>query len=504
MITDLFSHKIHSSADDWPERLVEIAFLFSEFDGEIYDRERLENRLQEISPRSVFAPRDPSKFRDEISAYPAYLGLYRLEPSSEGWRVRVSSSTRQFLLGEEPNVGSFLRVQLALFQYPNGIGVAYYSNSNRARVQANAREKALEIISQGITISPLRIICKGLIADSDIRGLDLFKAFITYDDIYALMNAPDINRDICPAISTVQEVLLRVRTGEVKPPPSFERRFHILRHSELFDLRRRRLEFRKPVDDEDKNDLQRKIFAISNLKVSFNDLAGIIDRPSLEDLLKSGCWGKYFDGALNLPGEALGILASDILISRTTVEKEEARVPTPLPEETMRKYALRRREEFVKPSKIMSRSTEFADPEVTRIKRQRRNLKHKLIIDGMDQLLRRMGAEPMDNQHIDLYGEIPEDGSFLFEMKSGGENYLDQIRKGISQLYEYRYRYKEMINDDSILCLVVPNEPLGITWLPDYLCVDRGICLCWFGTDGNLYYPKECEGQMRPLIAGES
>ena len=45
----------------------------------------------------------------------------------------------------------------------------------------------------------------------------------------------------------------------------------------------------------------------------------------------------------------------------------------------------------------------------------------------------------MSNEHIDLFAKIPTDGSFIFEMKSGGVSLLDQIRKGLSQLYEYRY-----------------------------------------------------------------
>jgi len=33
MILDLFSHKIHSSGDEWPDKLVEIAAIFNEFVG---------------------------------------------------------------------------------------------------------------------------------------------------------------------------------------------------------------------------------------------------------------------------------------------------------------------------------------------------------------------------------------------------------------------------------------------------------------------------------------
>ena len=94
MILDLFSHKIHSSGDEWPDKLVEIAAIFNEFDGQLFDRNSFENRFQQISPRASYLAKDAatkpltlggrldvSKFRDELSAYPAYLGLYYLGPS---------------------------------------------------------------------------------------------------------------------------------------------------------------------------------------------------------------------------------------------------------------------------------------------------------------------------------------------------------------------------------------------------------------------------------------
>ena len=44
-IKDLFSHKIHSSSDDWSNKLIDIATIFAEFDGLIYDRLALRYRL---------------------------------------------------------------------------------------------------------------------------------------------------------------------------------------------------------------------------------------------------------------------------------------------------------------------------------------------------------------------------------------------------------------------------------------------------------------------------
>lgn len=49
LITDLFSHKIHSSGDDWPEKLIDIATIFNRFDGQPYDREAIELELLKLA-----------------------------------------------------------------------------------------------------------------------------------------------------------------------------------------------------------------------------------------------------------------------------------------------------------------------------------------------------------------------------------------------------------------------------------------------------------------------
>jgi len=116
--------------------------------------------------------------------------------------------------------------------------------------------------------------------------------------------------------------------------------------------------------------------------------------------------------------------------------------------------------------------------------------------------LRRLGANPQENDHIDLFARIPEDGSFIFEMKSGGESILEQIRKGLSQLYEYRYRYRGVIGGDDIsLCLVLPHPPTT-PWLADYLCKDRDINICWFEESDNLAWHVLCGERMGPLASG--
>lgn len=509
MIRDLFSHKIHSSGDEWPEKLAELAAIFGEFDGEIFDRRAFEQRLQRISPRVSYLTNgipqqssgrlDVSKFRDEISAYPAYLGLYFLEKSAAGWVVRVSSTAKRFLLCEEPDVGAFLRIQLPLFQYPNAMGAAYKSQTNKLRMQANAGNRTLEFIKNGVHLSPARLLSIAIKADATLRGVDVTESSVSYDEIFALANTASINQHALPPLESVLTTLEQIRLGIIKAPSNYESRFHILRHTEIFSFERRAVKLRETANDVDKSQLVRQLYAICSISNQFTAFDECKTSLDVESVIASGEWGQYFDGIKTLPSHVVDDLTNDKVM---ILEENRGVITVSTIAET---YPFRDRNGSVIPIQPYSRKKELADPEVTKIKRQKRNLAHKELIDKMDSWLRRIGAKPKENDHIDLYAKIPSDGTFIFEMKSGGDSILEQIRKGLSQLYEYRYRYKEIIADEHIsLCLVLPENPATIPWITEYLCNDREIALCWFEDDDNLVFPTQCASTMRVLLANNA
>ncbi len=505
MIRDLFSHKIHSSPDEWPEKLSELAAIFGEFDGQLFDRDAFEHRLQAISPRvsyiahdAVSSGRDASKFRDEISAYPAYLGLYYLQKSVRGWVVRVSETARRFLLCEEPDVASFLRLQLVLFQYPNAMGARYTPFTETLNIQANARDRTLDFVRQGMHFSPIRMIVVGLLADAELRNIDPLSASISFEEIYALANSPAVNTRALPTKTNVVRVLRKIRNGELPTPTVFESRFHILRHTQFFALRNRHVVIRDGVNRADKDQLRRQLSEMAALSSEFADFDGCSRGTDLEDVIGSGSWGKYFDAVMTLSAQTVEVLGQDSAISAPTPSAIENLTAAP----PLRPERYEFRDRAVEPLRIgpYSRTRELADPEVTRIKLQRRNLLHKELVDKMDAWLRSIGASPKENEHVDLFAKIPDDGSFIFEMKSGGDSLLDQIRKGLSQLYEYRYRYRAVINDEHIsLCLVLPGKPISIPWVTEYLCDDREIGICWFDDAGKPVWPNNCASFMDNL-----
>lgn len=115
---------------------------------------------------------------------------------------------------------------------------------------------------------------------------------------------------------------------------------------------------------------------------------------------------------------------------------------------------------------------------------ERSNNAHQHLINLVASKIRNSGALPRSNQIIDLAARI-NNQDYIFEMKSITEtNVKLQIRKGLSQLYEYRY-IQNLPN--AKLVLVIERKLYNNTsWFQDYLQDDREILLLWDG-NGKLY-----------------
>jgi hypothetical protein len=87
--------------------------------------------------------------------------------------------------------------------------------------------------------------------------------------------------------------------------------------------------------------------------------------------------------------------------------------------------------------------------------------------------------EPKWNQNIDMYFDAP-DRAMLAEIKSCTDsNFHSQLRKGISQLFEYRFLYQALFSSEITLLLLVETiPPKSKRWLIDY-AKSLGIVLAW-------------------------
>lgn len=501
-IKDLFSHKIHSSGDDWPNKLIDIASIFSEFDGKPYDRSAIEKRLSEVSPRASAVARDPSKFRDEISAYPAYLGLYRVELVNNQWHIFLSHTAKQFLTSEEPNVAAFMLLQLILFQYPNGMGVAYSSGSNSVRIQSNTRDRTLDFIENSVHLSPFRLICMGLRADSILKGVSPLQALISLDEVFVLANQAVSNSKANPLIDDVKNILAAYRNGELPAPEKYESRFHILKHTNFLISNRDGIKIRDALSKADASELLQKLEIINSIDLQFSGFDCATNSEELLEEIRACSWGRYFDGVKTLESDKVNILTSENpyvyseleALSIDDAKKEGLEI---IKAENI--YSLRK-VDFSNASKAKAKVI-YTDPELTKIRRQRANLSHKILLEKLHDYLESQGATPLENEHIDLFAELPSKDKYVFEVKSiTVNNLLSQTRKGVSQLYEYRYRYQDVIGYDVNLFLVYPQEPVVIPWLQEYLCNDRHIGVIWFDENDQIQFSDNCTDMAVPLI----
>ena len=116
------------------------------------------------------------------------------------------------------------------------MGAAYKSFTNKLRIQANARDRVLGYIGQGIHLSPIRLVAVSLMADAALRGLDIHQASVAISEIFGLANTPETNRLALPRLDDVTTALGGVRSGDIPCPLKYESRFHTLRHTEMFLL----------------------------------------------------------------------------------------------------------------------------------------------------------------------------------------------------------------------------------------------------------------------------
>jgi len=108
--------------------------------------------------------------------------------------------------------------------------------------------------------------------------------------------------------------------------------------------------------------------------------------------------------------------------------------------------------------------------EINYVAHERAGRAHQLLERLMAEAAASKGYEALNNENIDLYFETPT-GTVLAEVKScHGNNVHSQIRRGISQLLEYGYFYREVLRPKVTTVLVLEMPPSrDKAWLFDFL-----------------------------------
>ena len=120
---------------------------------------------------------------------------------------------------------------------------------------------------------------------------------------------------------------------------------------------------------------------------------------------------------------------------------------------------------------------------------ERRNETHRRLLQLLSSKIKSHGVFPTNNNLIDLAARIG-DVEFIFEVKSSVSKMRQQIRRAVSQLYEYRY-LQDMPNAKLVLLVESPLAGKD-AWLLDYLTRDRGICVMWDNHGDDLFTTEDC------------
>jgi hypothetical protein len=139
----------------------------------------------------------------------------------------------------------------------------------------------------------------------------------------------------------------------------------------------------------------------------------------------------------------------------------------------------------------------YINAQIDAVAKERADGAHQLLTNIVATKIRNARAIPKQNRYIDL-STVFADELYLFEMKSTTDaNVHSQIRKAVSQLYEYRYIQQV---PDAKLVVVIEN-PLAKDkqWLVDYVVNDRALFIVWDG-DKNLHCPDQLKTELKFLV----
>lgn len=526
MVDDLVSHKIHASdLEAFKRRLVQAATVYDDLEGQDYDKDRLEDRLSEVAPESGRSPT-----RDRFTAYESHLGLARPVWNGEGWIIHPSETAKRFLVGPEPDVEAFCSLQIALSQLPDGRGLM--ARSGGPGLEPHSKERRKDLVEKGYKLCPFRLLLRMFEAKSDLESTSEENIEVTHKELYALANFEPVYTSPIPSIEDIKKGIEKYRNGEIKSPDG-RSTFHYYNATGLvyYDNGTFRIQNKgEPVSESIRDE---RINAIRNLEVFFDfkerygvNLEGRLDDDALKLGFEKGEWAVYFDAVRTLSSSFV-----DLFTDRAVEETAAKNVPdtSTLSEQAPRTYSFHDYGSLSGPSsggesnssKQQDAEVKY-DPEAVKRKRERRNLNHEYILNNFADRVEDLGLKPKESVYVDLLVSLspeerkdvnvndlfvrPGDGdgiNYLFEAKTIDQGIeLDQIRKALSQLYEYHYRniLEGDISGDTVLVLLLQSPILSNAWAVKYLLCDRGISICWFDGDQNLVSPSFCSGTLSIFI----
>ncbi len=125
------------------------------------------------------------------------------------------------------------------------------------------------------------------------------------------------------------------------------------------------------------------------------------------------------------------------------------------------------------------RTAEKIDFSVDPVAMERANYQHWVLEQLMAEALSSGQVSVLTNQLVDMLAQSSSE-AILFEMKScNSSSARSQIRRGISQLLEYRFLHRGILPEKTSICLVLERRPpIKTEWMLDYLD-SLGVGVIW-------------------------
>ncbi|MCK5611434.1 hypothetical protein KAR91_56715 [Candidatus Pacearchaeota archaeon] len=477
-VNTFFTNKIPCTLDDWFDTLVVVASVYDKFDGREYNRENILKEFAKIATRNEQTTRDPSDFRDEYGAYGSYLGIFFVKRGSGGHLIcHTTRAAKELLCSHNPDPEAFCRLQMALYQYPDGTGIVYQKNPH---MQANSLNSKINQIKADVLFAPFRIILHFLLYLHEREELRK-EAYLTYEEIYFLFNHPNIyTRNYTAFPSIIMQIVENrgEKYGQLPTPNNFKRNFHILEMTGLI----KRVSGRLVLDIKSYEKIN-AAKTIANLDTYFDLFSGLDENnetfeKEIIEILISGKWGYYYDG-FNLDYDTYFTISKTRNSPQKLTESIQA-----APFSKLNQYKLFRFPGSANNSPEMPQNYAKAKE-----LREKRNVRHREINDILAKKLIGQGINVFDNQFVDLVANF-ENADFIFEVKTvSTTDFLERVREAISQLFEYRYRSKQILSNPILIVLLERDFPNEYDWMKGYLN-DLGIIMCWMN-DGMICSNKK-------------
>jgi hypothetical protein len=152
---------------------------------------------------------------------------------------------------------------------------------------------------------------------------------------------------------------------------------------------------------------------------------------------------------------------------------------------------------FAEVPRKLKAANEIVTFEIDTAKTDRANAVHEKLRSVIADRIRQCGTYPTSNKYIDLAARI-KGQDFIIEVKSSGGDVRSQIRRGIAQLYEYRY-LQGLQTAKLVLCLERPLSGAN-EWYLDYLIHDREISVIWDASNNDLFTTNDCKAVLPFMI----